>query len=76
MTEEDIKNVMYGSIRELMRERKYYYSGYHSHFTEEGRAVISEMVDMYSQKIEQAVKTDDEQRAKQMVFDTLKGETK
>jgi len=76
MTEEDIKNVMYGSIRELMRNRKYYYSGYHSHFTEEGKAVINDMLDMYGEKIQSAVKTEDEQRAKDMVFNSLKQETK
>lgn len=74
MTEEDIKNLLYGSIRELTRTRSYYYNGYRSHFTDEGKKVISEMMDLYAEKINTAIKEADEARSKEMVFNTLKGE--
>ena len=74
MTEDDIKNLMYGSIRELTRTRAYYYNGYRSHFTDEGKRVLSEMMDLYAEKISDAIKEADEARAKDMVFKTLKGE--
>ena len=76
MTENDIKNIMYGAIRELTRSSKYYYSGYRSHFTEEGKKLMTEMMDLYAEKIDTAIKEADDARAKQMVFDTLKGEGK
>lgn len=76
MTEEDIKNLMYGSIRELTRTRAYYYNGYRSHFTDEGKRVLSEMMDLYAEKINTAIEQADEARAKDMVFKTLKGEDK
>lgn len=76
LTEADIKNVMYGAIREMTRSNKYYYSGYRSHFTDDGKRLIAEMMDMYAEKIDTAIKEADDVRAKQMVFDTLKGETK
>ena len=74
MTEADIKNLMYGSIRELTKTRTYYYNGYRSHFTDEGKRVISEMMDLYAEKISKAIEEADEARAKDMVFKTLKGE--
>lgn len=75
MTEADIKNLMYGSIRELTRNRTYYYdSAYRPHWTEDGKKVIGEMMDLYAEKITVAIKEADEQRAKDLVFNTLKGE--
>ena len=74
MTEEDIKNLLYGSIRELTRTRAYYYNGYRSHFTDEGKRVLSEMMDLYADKINKAIEEADDARAKEMVFKTLKGE--
>lgn len=65
---------MYGSIRELIQNRTYFYSGYHSHWTEEGRRVISDLMDLYGAKIDQAVKQADEDRAKKLVLDELKKE--
>jgi uncharacterized protein (UPF0305 family) len=76
LTENDIKNIMYGAIRELTRSTKYYYSGYHSHFTEDGKRLITEMMDLYAEKIDKAIKAEDEQRSKDMVFNQLKGEGK
>jgi hypothetical protein len=76
LTENDIKNIMYGAVREMTRSTKYYYSGYHSHFTEEGKQLIAEMMDLYAEKINKAIKDADEQRSKDMVFNQLKGDSK
>lgn len=72
MTEYDLKNIIYGSIRELTKDRKYYYNGYKSHFTDEGKQVIGNMMDLYAEKIGEAIKEADEARAKDLVFNTLK----
>jgi hypothetical protein len=72
LTEEDLKNIIYGSVRELVLNRKYFYSGYQSHFTEEGRRVLNEMLDLYAPKIESAIRQADDQRARDMVMKELK----
>lgn len=72
MTEEDLKNIIYGSVRELVLNKKYFYSGYQSHFTEEGRRVLNEMLDLYAPKIESAIRQADDQRARDMVMKELK----
>lgn len=72
MTEHDIKNVLYGSVRELTLNRHYFYNGYKPHFTEEGRRVLSDMLDLYAEKIQEAIKNADDQRAKDMVMKELK----
>ena len=77
MTEADIKNLLYGSIRELTRNRTYYYdSSYRPHWTEDGKRVIGDLMDLYAEKIQVAIKEADEQRSKDMVMNTLKGENK
>jgi hypothetical protein len=73
VTENDIKNLLYGSIRELTKDRRYYYdSSYKPHWTEDGKQVVAELMDLYAEKIQTAIKQADEQRAKDMVFNTLK----
>lgn len=75
VTENDIKNIFYGSIRELTKERTYYYkSSYKPHFTDEGKKVVMDMLDLYAEKIQQAIEAADDQRAKDMVMKTLKGD--
>jgi hypothetical protein len=75
LTEHDVKNLLYGSIRELTRNRTYYYdSAFRPHWTEEGKKVIGELMDLYADKIQTAIKEADDQRAKDMVFNTLKQE--
>lgn len=74
LTEEDIKNVLYGSIREITKNRNYFYRGYHSHFTEEGYQLLKEMMDLYGEKIQSAIQNDDEARSKELVLKELKKE--
>jgi hypothetical protein len=75
VTEGDIKNLLYGSIRELTKDKRYYYeSTYRPHWTDDGKKVIAELMDLYAEKIQTAIKQADEQRAKDMVFKTLKEE--
>jgi citrate lyase gamma subunit len=74
MTEEDIKHLLYGSIKELMKDRKYFYDGIITkNFTDEGKKVINEVLDMYSIKISKAQSEADDKRAKNLVIKELKG---
>jgi hypothetical protein len=73
MTEEDIKNVLYGAVRELTRDRKYFYKGvFKAEFTDKGKEVICGMMDMYAGQIYQAIEEDDLKRSKELVLKKLK----
>lgn len=75
MTENDIKNIIYGSIKELMNDRKYFYHGYKSHWTEDGKELVMELMDIYSDRILSAVYEADVQRSKDIVLQNLKGDS-
>lgn len=73
MTEEDIKNMLYGAVRELTRDRKYFYKGvFKSEFTDRGKEVICGMMDMYAAQIHDAIEADDLKRSKELVLKKLK----
>ncbi len=72
-----IKHMMYGGIKELMSDRKYYYTsstGRHfSHFTDEGKVAVQEFVTEIAAYITEAENKELDQRAKDMVLKELKG---
>ena len=77
MEKQAIKELMYGGIKELMANRKYYYrsmvSKDYSHFTDDGiEAVQSFVLDM-TRYISAAEDKELDQRAKDMVMKELKG---
>ena len=73
-----IKEFMYGGVQELMRNRKYYYhstvGASYSHWTEEGQKAIADYISMIGWKMLEAENKELDQRAKDMVMKTLKGE--
>ena len=76
MDKSAIKDVVYGGLEELIRNRHYYYhssvgAGY-SHLTDEGKAAVSEFVDLMAWKMKEAEDADLDQRAKKQVIDQLK----
>lgn len=76
MTEEDIKHILYGSIKELVNNRYYYQAGYYGCWTSQGQKVLLEIMSMYASKITDAISRADDERAKMMVLDKLKEENK
>jgi hypothetical protein len=73
MTEEDIKNILYGAVRELTRNHKYFYKGIlRAEFTDKGKEVICGMMDMYAGQIHEAIEADDLKRSKELVLKKLK----
>ena len=73
MNEEDIKNILYGAVRELTRDRKYFYKGvFKAEFTDRGKAVLCGMMDMYAGQIYEAIEADDLKRSKELVLKKLK----
>jgi len=77
MDRQAIKDLTYGGIQELLKNRTYYYhssvgSGY-SHWTEEGKAALAEFMNMVGFEMLRAEEAELDRRAKKMVMDGLKG---
>lgn len=75
-----IKDFMYGGLMELVRNRKYYYySGVgstYSHLTDEGKTALAEYMNMVSWKMIEAENNELNARSKEMIMNTLKGDSK
>jgi hypothetical protein len=71
-----IKHMMYGGIKELMSDRKYYYTSgmgkNYSHFTDEGKLAVHEFVTEIAAYITEAENKELDSRAKEMVLRELK----
>ncbi len=79
MTPDTIKDIMYGSVLELLKNRKYYYRGtaqQFCHLTDEGQSVLIDYFEMMGYKMLESYEKDLDERAKNMVIKNLKGETK
>ena len=71
-----IKDLMYGGIEEILRNKKYYYhstvgEGY-SHFTKEGEEAILAYTAMLAWRIKAAEEADLERRAREQTMAALK----
>ena len=77
MEKQAIKQLMYGGIKELMSDRKYYYNSgmgkNYSHFTDEGKVAVHEFVTEIAAYITEAEDKELDSRAKDMVLKELKG---
>jgi hypothetical protein len=75
-----IKDFMYGGIMEIMRNRQYFYNSgvgsTYSHFTEEGHKAVQEYMTLVASKMLEAEQNELNARAKQLVINGLKGESK
>ena len=73
-----IKELMYGGVQELMRNRKYYYHSSvginYSHWTEEGKVALADYTNLLVCKMFEAEEAELRQKAKEMVISGLKGE--
>lgn len=80
MDRDGIKDLIYGSMRELMRNHDYYYhsnvSESYSEWTPAGEKALIEHMNMMARLIKKAEHADLEARARQLVMDTIKGDAK
>ena len=80
MDKSAVKDLIFGGINEIMRNRKYYYhSGVgaaYSYFTDEGKEALVEYMNVMGFKLKEAEEADLKQRAKEMTMNALKGESK
>jgi hypothetical protein len=79
MEKQAIKDVMFGGLSEIMKNRKYYYFSSvgvnYCHFTEEGQQALREYMTLMGAKLCEAEEAELNQRAKNLVIKGLKGET-
>lgn len=77
MEKQAIKELMYGGLKEIMNNNRYYYKSSvgkeYSNFTESGKEVVQEFVQDLAGYITAAENAELDQRAKDMVFKELKG---
>lgn len=80
MDKKAVKDLMFGGINELMRDRRFYYhSGVgqaYSYWTDEGKEALVEYMNVMGWKLKEAEEADLNKRAKQQTLDALKGESK
>jgi hypothetical protein len=80
MERQAIKELMYGGIAEMMRNRHYYYyssvGANYCHWTEEGQKALADYMTIIGWKMLEAEEAELDQRAKNMVLKNLKGESK
>jgi hypothetical protein len=77
MEKQAIKELMYGGLKEIMNNNRYYYKSSvgkeYSSFTESGKQVVEEFVMDLAGYITDAENAELDQRAKDMVLKELKG---
>ena len=73
-----LKELVFGGVQELMRNRKYYYhsgvSANYSHWTEDGKEALIEYMNVVGWMMLEAENKELDQRAKDIVVKTLKGD--
>ena len=78
MDKQAVKDVIFGGINELMRNRRYYYhstvGASYSHWTEEGQAALVQYMNVMGWQLKEAEEAELNQRSKDMVIKGLKGE--
>lgn len=79
MDKQSVKDLMFGGINELMRNRTYYYHSTvginYSHWTEEGQKALVEYMNVMGWKLKEAEEAELNRRAKELVIKGLKGES-
>ena len=78
MTDDSIKTLLYGGIKEMCKDTKYYYSSSfgptHSYFTPEGTDALVTFVNLLMFKSKQCEAEHLNKLAKELVINGLKGE--
>ena len=79
MDKSAVKDLIFGGLNELMRNRNYFYhssvgSGY-SHWTDQGKDALVEYMNVMGWKLKEAEEADLRKRAKEMTMSALKGES-
>jgi hypothetical protein len=77
MDRQALKELMYGGIAELMRNRHYYYYSSvgvdYCHWTEEGQKALADYMNIIGWKMLESAEAELTQKAKDMTINALKG---
>ena len=77
-TEREVNAMITGTIRQMVKDNKYYYHSSvgadYSHFTDEGKEAVMRQVELLGGYLVDAIKNDDERRSKDLVLKELKGQ--
>jgi hypothetical protein len=77
MLRQDAERMIMGSIKELLRDRQYFYHSTagpdYCHLTEEGKSAIIDMINILGSRMLLAIEKEDIERSKQLVLNELKG---
>lgn len=78
MNKEAVKDMMFGGVTELVRNRRFYYhstvGAQYCHWTDEGKQAVVEYMEIMAHKMREAEEDELNERAKQMTFNALKSE--
>lgn len=79
MDKESTKNIIYGGLRELVLDHRYYYHSSvgpeYCHFTDIGVNAVKSFIAQMALNIHKVEEADLDRRAKEMVIKGLKGES-
>lgn len=79
MDKQAVKDLIFGGLNELMRNRNYYYSSAvgqnYSYWTDEGKEALIEYMNVMGWKLKEAEAADIKKKAKEMTMNALKGES-
>ena len=77
MLRRDVEKMIMGSIKEILRDRQYFYHSTvgpdYCHLTEEGNRAIIDLVNILGSRLLKAEAEEDVERSKQLVLNELKG---
>jgi hypothetical protein len=77
MRTQDVEKMMVGSIKEILKDRKYFYYSTigpdYCHLTEDGKGAIIDMMNVLGSRMAVAIEKEDIERSKKLVLDELKG---
>ena len=77
MRTRDVEKMMLGSIKEILRDRNYFYYSTigpeYCHLTEEGNRAIIDIMNILGSRMAVAIEKEDVERSKKLVLDELKG---
>lgn len=78
MDKQALKDLTFGGITELMKNRQFYYfsavGSQYSHWTEEGKSALHAYMELMAYKYHEAETAELDRRAKEMVIGALKND--
>lgn len=78
MDKQAVKDLMFGGLHELMKNRNYYHHSSvgqnYSYWTDDGKEALHEYMQVMAWKLKEAEEADLRKKAKEMTINALKGE--